>query len=143
MWYSALEVARYVITKCSEAGKPVSNLKLQKMLYFLWVDFYKKTGRTLFYDDICAWQFGPVVPDVYFEYCSYAGRPINARYNTSEINPNDKKVLDMAISKYAKIPANILVNTTHAVGSAWDSTYKNGLGNRRTIPFDLIKAKEK
>lgn len=143
MWYSALEVARYVITKCSEAGKPVSNLKLQKMLYFLWVEFYRQTGRTLFYDDICAWQFGPVVPEVYYEYCSYAGRPINVIYHTTDISPRDRRVLDGIIDEYMEVPVNTLINRTHALGTAWDLTYRNGMGNRRTIPFDLIRTKER
>lgn len=143
MWYSALEIARYVITKCSEAGKPVSNLKLQKMLYFLWVEFYDITARPLFLDEICAWQFGPVVPEVYYEFCSHAGRPIYAFYDVSIIAPKDKTILDKIISKYIGVPANMLVHRTHAPGSAWDITYKNGLGNRSPISFDLIKAKEK
>lgn len=141
MWYDALQVARYVITRCFEAGKPVSNLKLQKMLYFLWVDFYKKKAKKLFLDDICAWQLGPVIPDVYYEYCSYAGRPIFARYE-SEINACDEKILDELIEKYVNISATELVAKTHELGTAWDEIYRNGLGNREVIPFSLIIAKE-
>ena len=143
MWYSALEVAKYVITRCSEAGNPISNLKLQKMLYFLWVEFYRQTGRTLFYDDICAWQFGPVVPDVYYEYCSYAGRPINVIYPITDISPRDRRILDGLIDEYMEVPVNTLINRTHSLGTAWDLTYRNGMGNRRTIPFDLIRTKER
>lgn len=62
MWYDAAEVAKFIITECFKSNIAISNLKLQKMLYFLWVDFFKKTGRRLFMDDFCAWQLGPVVP---------------------------------------------------------------------------------
>lgn len=141
MWYSAMEVARYIITRCSEEGRAISNLKLQKMLYFLWVDFYKKTGRKLFLDDICAWQLGPVVPEVYYEYCPYGGRPIFAEY-TSEIKNKDQRILDDLIRKYIDIPASVLVSRTHKSGSAWDRIYKNGLGNRKIIPFSLIIERE-
>ena len=141
MWYSAMEIARYIITKCFNLGQPVSNLKLQKMLYYLWVDFYKKTGRKLFFDNICAWQLGPVVPDVYYEYCSYAGRPILGEYATG-LACEDEKILDSIISDYIDIPANVLVGKTHAHGTAWDSVYRNGEGNRKIIPFDLIIKKE-
>lgn len=141
MWYSALDVARYIITKCSLLEKPVSNLKLQKMLYFVWVDFYKQTHRYLFGDDICAWKLGPVVPDVYYEFCSHAGRPIYYIYS-SDINSEDTKILDKIIPDYIDIPANILVNRTHARGTAWDEIYQDGDGNRRVIPFSLIITKE-
>ena len=83
MWYDALDVAKYIITRCYEQGNPISNLKLQKILYFLWADFYRETRRYLFFDDICAWQLGPVVPKVYYEYCPHAGRPIFNIYQTS------------------------------------------------------------
>ena len=141
MWYDALDVAKYIITQCSAAGKPVSNLKLQKMLYFLWVDFYKRTQRALFFDDICAWQLGPVIPDVYYQYCSYAGRPIFASYS-SEIREDDEKILDDLIECYIDTPASVLVSRTHAPGTAWDEIFKDGLGNRDVIPFSLIIDKE-
>jgi len=141
MWYSALDVARYVITVCSEAGKPIGNLKLQKMLYFLWVDFYRKTGRFLYLDDICAWQLGPVVPEVYYQYCSYGGRPIYAQY-VSAIESADEDILNAIINQYIDVPAHELVDRTHEQGTAWDSIYKNGIGNRNPIPFSVIIAKE-
>ena len=142
MSYSALEIAKYVITSCSNQNQPVSNLKLQKMLYFLWVDFYKATGRMLFNDNICAWQLGPVVPEVYYEYCHYAGTPIFLLYDTNNIRQEDQKILDDIIACYLPIPANDLVEKTHVAGSAWDAIYQNGLGNRKVIPFDLIIERE-
>ena len=68
-------MAKYIISRCSELRNPVSNLKLQKMLYFIWIEFYKHTGRMLFLDDICAWQLGPAVPIVYYEFCQYPENP--------------------------------------------------------------------
>lgn len=141
MWYSATEIAKYIISKCSSSGRPVSNLKLQKMLYFIWVDFYTKTGRILFFDNICAWKLGPVVPEVYYEYCSYAGRPILGDY-TTEVEMADRQIIDSIISNYISVPANVLVSRTHKSGSAWDCVYQNGAGNRSIIPFELIIEKE-
>ena len=89
MWYEALELARYVISECMRRGKPLSNLKLQKILYYVWVNYFRETGRYIFIDDICAWQLGPVIPVVYYEYCSYAGRPISNIYPTG-ISDQDK-----------------------------------------------------
>ena len=141
MWYSALEVARYIITECSLLQKPISNLKLQKMLYFLWVDFYKRTNRSLFLDDICAWQLGPVVPDVYYEFCSYAGMAINVVYGVG-IEQDDQVILDDIIEEYVDVPVNVLVERTHRKGTAWDAIYQDGAGKRKVIPFQLIIEKE-
>lgn len=141
MWYSAIAIARYVITKCSKLGKPVSNLKLQKMLYFLWADFYRESRRYLFLDNVCAWQLGPVIPEVYYEYSSHAGRPIYRLYS-SEINEEDEEILDRLIMKYLDKSASTLVSMTHRPGSAWDLIYQGGNGNRQIIPFNLIIEKE-
>lgn len=48
--YDADEVAKLVIDVCMDEEKPVTNLKLQKILYFLWIDWYGKMGEYLFDD---------------------------------------------------------------------------------------------
>ncbi len=141
MIYNAMAIANYIITRCYEKGKPISNLQLQKILYFTWVDYFKETNKTLFGDNMCAWQFGPVVPEVYDEYCAYGGIPINIKCET-EILPKDRTILDEIIDRYDEVPVNLLVERTHQKGSAWDTIYQDGKGNRQIIPFDLIKQKE-
>lgn len=72
-----------IVSYCSNKKQPISNLKLQKILYYAWIDYYKRTGNALFLNDICAWQLGPVIPDVYYEFCSYAGTPIFESFDVS------------------------------------------------------------
>lgn len=141
MFYNANDIAHYIISECYRRNKPISNLKLQKMLYFAWVEYYKETSTPLFYDYICAWQLGPVVPDVYYEYCSYGGRPI-CELNFTNIDEVDSEILDRAIDKYIDKSASTLVNKTHAQGTAWDIIFDGGNGNREIIPFSLIKERE-
>ena len=93
-------------------------------------------------DNICAWQLGPVVPEVYYDFCSYGGRPICACYLDTSIDECDKNILDNIIEHYIDIPASTLVNKSHTPGGAWDLVYKDGYGNRDIIPFSLIKEKE-
>lgn len=138
MLYNATMVADYIITKCREIEKPVSNLKLQKMLYFMWIDYRIEKKKALFLDSFYAWQFGPVIPDVYYEYCVYGGRPINLICET-QISKDDSEVLDTIINKYVDVPVNVLVERTHSSGKPWDKTYKDGEGIRRVIPFNLIE----
>lgn len=138
---NALEVARYVISRANEQGCPVSNLKLQKILYFLWIEFFSSTETHLYNDDICAWPLGPVIPDVYYEFCSYGGNPITKSYPNTLPDAVSEK-LNGVIDKLLAKSASSLVNETHQRGSPWDTVFKGGTGNRRPIPFDLIKSKE-
>lgn len=141
MLYSALEIARYVITECTRRQKPLSNLKLQKILYFIWIDYFRVSGRFIFSDDICAWRLGPVVPIVYYEYCSYAGRPICNVYQTM-VSEDDQQILNSILDSYIDVSASALVDRTHQNGTAWDCVYRDGDGNREVIPFPLIIRKE-
>lgn len=141
MLYNAIDVARHIVSRCYSIGKPISNLQLQKLLYFVWIDYFKNTGKSLFLDSICAWQFGPVIPDIYHEYCSYGGRPILEVYGDS-MKEMDADIVNKTIDNKIDIPVNMLVQYTHRKGSAWDIVYEGGVGNREVIPFSLIKEKE-
>jgi len=48
--YSALEVAKYILWWNTLNGTPISNLRLQKLLYFVWRDYYRETGVMLWTD---------------------------------------------------------------------------------------------
>ena len=134
----AIEVANYIISYCATQGKPINNLKLQAMLYFIWVDFWKKTRRGLFSDDICAWRLGPVVPSVYYAYCAYGALPINLTYETI-ISEEDGSIIDEFCKELIDRSVCNLVNETHIEGTPWHRIYANGTGNRARIPFYMIK----
>lgn len=137
MAYKAIDVAKYIISYCNELHRPISNLKLQKMMYFAWIKYYNTQKSYLFNDEICAWQLGPVVPEVYYEFCQYAGIPITRSFNVS-IAESDKTFLNGMIDEYLPLSASTLVNRSHRQGKPWDSIYKNGSGLREVIPFSLI-----
>lgn len=42
----ALDVAKYIINKCIELNKPISNLQLQKIMYFVHLGYLKKLARS-------------------------------------------------------------------------------------------------
>ncbi|EOU1990348.1 DUF4065 domain-containing protein [Clostridium perfringens] len=61
-------VASYIIKYCNEKGYMVNNLKLQKLLYYIALYYFKKTGEMLYLEDIVYWRHGPVVQEVYSNY---------------------------------------------------------------------------
>ena len=134
----ALHIAKYIIDKCFKDNSPITNLRLQKILYFVQLEAYSKCKRPAFEEDIEAWQFGPVVPIVYYEYCNYVGMPILEYYNvTDDIDVEIKNAIDDVISKYAKFTVWDLVNLTHAEGTPWKETYVSY--EKRVIPKNLIE----
>ena len=135
--YKAQEVAKYVVGECTRNGKPVDNMKLQKMLYFLWIDYYKHTGKKLFNDEIQAWKYGPVVPAVYWKYRTFIADPI-CLTESNAISQNDANILSPFIMAYNERNVGSLVSETHAKGP-WRTIYDDGKGMSCTIPFEMIK----
>ncbi|WMJ78491.1 MULTISPECIES: Panacea domain-containing protein [unclassified Sedimentibacter] len=115
--YDVIKLANYVISFCVKNGNPISNLQLQKILYYIQGYFYKHFEEFAFDEDIVAWKLGPVVPDVYYEYNHYISRPIKEEYKPCElplILDSHRDVVDKVIlKKYKKSPWD-LVNDTHS-----------------------------
>lgn len=134
--YDVLDVANYILSHCCEQNKPISNLKLQKILYFIWIDYCKTNNQYLFDDEFSAWRFGPVVSKVYYEFCSYAGTPININKESS-LSEVDKQQIAGFLLNYINKSAFDLVEKTHQQNKPWDITFRNN-GDKATIPFEEI-----
>lgn len=65
-----MAVANYAIEYAKKKGKPVSNLHLQKILYFLQATFLVKNGENypLMFGNFKKWDYGPVMKEVYDAY---------------------------------------------------------------------------
>lgn len=139
MEHKALDIAKYIIDKCTRDRKPISNLQLQKILYFIQKECLKN-GTIAFYDDIEAWQFGPVVPDVYYRFCGAGAMPIVLTFNGLNLESSNQTIIDRVIEDRRNQKPWDLVNETHKKDGAWDKVYQDGKGERDTIPLDLIRA---
>lgn len=65
---TANSIAAALINLSHENGSPISNLKLQKLLYYSQAWHLAIFGTPLFSEDIQAWVHGPVVPEVFRAY---------------------------------------------------------------------------
>ncbi len=137
--YSALDVAKYVVSKCTNDGCPISNLHLQKVLYYLQRK-YLRDGEALFTDEIQAWRFGPVVSTVYYNYCGYGSLPIEEN-NTVKIIESDLEQINPIIDEYKYKNPWELVKETHKPGGAWAIVFNDGAGDHKVIPKTLIAEK--
>ena len=137
----ALDVAAHVINYCIEIGNPITNLKLQKILYFLDMTYLVNTRVKLIDDEFFeAWQYGPVIRNVYDKYSSYAASPIETMQKFDEELPANYKVNILnKIARLSNTRAWDLVEISHKKGSPWDVTYNNGLGNHNIIENSLLE----
>jgi uncharacterized phage-associated protein len=143
MAYDATDIARYIARKCDREGRPVTHLKLQKLLYFAWLRYYRERGEYLFREDMGAWTFGPVVPSVYFEFSIYFADPIGAftvEEPSERIDERTACAIDATIDRYAGRSESWLVGETHKDGTPWKKVYgDDGYGKKRKIPFWMLE----
>lgn len=134
--YDALSIAYYIINYGNHRGMGISNLKLQKILYFVQANFLVSTHdhRPCFSDRIEAWDFGPVVPNVYHQYKVYGSAIIPPNPNDplrsfyQEILEQDKGMIDIMVDQTASYSASQLVQLTHNQ-SPWRNAYRPNCNN--------------
>jgi len=119
----AIDIADYFVVLCNDAGISISNMKLQKLLYYAqaWYITKYNNKECLFDDDIKKWQWGPVCPPVYNKFKKYGSNNITELYNKdfdiekfTEENKEKAKFIDWVLGLYGKHSASKLSDFTHA-----------------------------
>ena len=113
----ARTAANNLIYIMGDAFDDLTNMKVNKLLYFAQGHYLKKYGKPLFDDKIEAWDHGPVIPDVYSTYKGYGDRPIHD-YNSNaipKVTPEAEEILFGVAREYGKYTASALRNMTHVI----------------------------
>lgn len=137
MSYEAVHIAKYIINKCSIEQHPISNLQLQKILYCIQRDFLKN-DMLAFDDDFEAWQFGPVIPEVYYLFCGFGAIRIRMRYGI-DVDSGYSALINPIIERKRLLNPWDWSEDIDASGKAWDKVYGGGNGNHKVIPKQLIR----
>lgn len=74
---TANKVADFIIRFCHEHGDLITNLHLQKLLYYAQAWYLAWHEKPLFDEDFQAWISGPVQPELYDRFKHYRWEPIN------------------------------------------------------------------
>jgi uncharacterized phage-associated protein len=110
---TAREIADYLIWLAHEHGSFISNLKLQKLLYYAQAWHLAVFNRPLFADQLEAWVHGPVVPSIYRRYKSYGFRNIDEPVEAPALPEGTVRFLRELAEGYLGIDAYALELMTH------------------------------
>jgi uncharacterized phage-associated protein len=126
--FHARDIAEYFLANVDEeAGDNISNLKLQKLLYYAQgLHVAMHDGDPLFSEPIVAWDHGPVVESVYFLYRKYGWQGIDppADFDISAYPPEIRELLDIVYQVYGQFSAKRLELMTHDE-PPWKNTSRN------------------
>lgn len=143
--YKATEVAHGLILLAdSEKGlvNELPPLKLQKLLFYAQGWYAANRDARFFEEDLYAWPYGPVVPEVYEEFQNFGAQDLKKQKKQikapamDEVKAKDiAKNLKPVLRVYGNMSAYELVARTHEE-EVWRKNF--GSGNK-LMPFDEIK----
>ena len=136
LMFSAHDVAIYIINWCLDHSIQITNLKLQKLLYFVQGEYSNVKGTRLISDDFYAWQLGPVVPTVYAEYSIFSSSALPAQKQTPPFDEEETYVIDAILQKYAHYTTWNLVELSHQQ-DPWKYHHEI-FGDKAPIPYESI-----
>ncbi len=110
---TASSIARYIVRFFQEAEDPVTNLKLQKLLYYVQGWNLAVRGEPAFGERLEAWIHGPVQPGVYGEYKYCRWNPIVDEVADPKLDSELKEMVDEVLAAYGGESAYQLELRTH------------------------------
>lgn len=128
---SCVDVAKYFLSLTDEeSGELISNLKLQKLVYYAQGFHLVFYDTPLFSERIEAWTYGPVVPDLYHEYKSHGpcSIPPPSDFDISIYDENTKNLLNEVYKVFAQFSGWKLHEMTHQE-PPWKNAYERGAGS--------------
>ena len=139
MAYNVLDIAKKLLfrAKNNENGDFMSNMKLQKMLYYQQGFHLAYFGTPLFDEEIEAWMYGPVVPSVYDHFKNYGRQGIDPGEGQEiSLKSEEEKLFTEVYKIYGAYGAIGLMDMTHCE-TPWKAT-PTGVGS--IIKKDLMKS---
>jgi uncharacterized phage-associated protein len=130
----------------------IDPLQMQKFVYQAQGWTLGLTGAPLFNEQIEAWEYGPVVPELYHSLKAYGAFPIRGRLMKfdyreervvtarSDFDEIESEIIERVWKKYGRWNGPRLVALTHRRDAPWDRTRRNHPGeNDARIPRDLMR----
>lgn len=149
--YSAIAVAKRFLTLAQEEGMSLSNMKLQKLVFFSQVVALKMYGRPIHNNASLAWDFGPVVKELYDLVHKFSTKDrklfslnepdfAKAFDNVESIEDSDVLGITRAVwNRFKNWTAFQLSDLTHRPGSPWATVYARS--QYAMIPLEVIQEK--
>ncbi|CAA9381331.1 MAG: hypothetical protein AVDCRST_MAG74-394 [uncultured Pyrinomonadaceae bacterium] len=133
--YSAESAANAFLELARRSEKSLTNMQLQKLVYIAHGYSLAKLGKPLFHNNIHAFEWGPVIPNLYKTLKHYGAGEVKD-YISTDAPPVGEVSQEMEIIRevwhdYGELSGFELSDLTHRKGTPWSETW-------RTNPFGVI-----
>jgi uncharacterized phage-associated protein len=93
-------IADYFIYVANDTGSFISNLKLQKLVYYAQAWHLGIYDTPLFDEDFEAWVHGPVIPALFYQYKEFSWKPILKEVQKPDFSPELNEFLEEITEEY-------------------------------------------
>lgn len=133
--YSAESVANSFLDLARRDEKFLTNMQLQKLVYIAHGYSLAKLRKPLFYNNIHAFEFGPVIPNLYKTLKRYGAGEVEDYIQTAELpivaESAEMEIIREVWQDYGDFSGFALSDLTHRKGTPWSETW-------RINPFGVI-----
>lgn len=137
---SSATVANRFLALAGECGDALTPMQVLKLVYIAHGWMLGLHGRPLISEEVQAWQYGPVIPELYNSIRNFRSQPVtgNVRGGNGVLDDQEQSIVRQVYDIYGKKSGPALSRLTHQHGSPWQLVYRPGsFGD--VIPNDLIE----
>lgn len=130
-------VANFVLDEADRRKVDISNMALNKIVYFVHCDFLVERNLPLVGAKIEAWPHGPVFRELYHEFKRWDDAPIRSRAHKVDAHSGETIIADMSpsledesfmrklIDRYIEFSASQLRAMSHREGGPWSKVWQH------------------
>jgi uncharacterized phage-associated protein len=137
-----MAVAKWFTAWAEAEDEELSNMKLQKLLYYAQGHHLALHGTPLFREDIQAWSHGPVVPVVCRAFKEFGAAPVELPWTDSfswnDVDEDTAQFLGKVWNTYGGYAAGRLRNMTHDE-LPWKKNWHGESERDAVIPTDDLR----
>jgi uncharacterized phage-associated protein len=124
----------------AKSGQKLTNMQLQKLVFLAHGVSLASLECPLTFHNIHAWQWGPVLPQLYKRFSKYGSNCVESPAECEEVvpeNAEENEVITLVWKKFGHLTGPQLSSLTHQTGSPWDITWNSD--QYGVIPNELIQ----
>lgn len=152
--HDSRDIANCILDIADKSGTPISNMAINKLIYFLNGWYLADFERELCFDKFEAWEHGPVLPKVYHSFKSFGKNSIATRaerfnpstrlwyYQDYKFTDDELGYIDFVFKSYVSMSAVSLSKMSHVEEGPWDLVRNPRNGEvfpKGIIPSKLIR----
>lgn len=137
----SITIANKFLDLATADSNTLSPMQLLKLVYIAHGWHLGLYQTPLICDEVQAWQYGPVIPQLYNKIRGYRGKPVTQNIADSapeSLTERELQLVEQVYKIYGRKTGMALSRITHAPNTPWSQTYTPGVFSI-PIPNDVIE----